>query len=78
MKFLLECVILEITEKRFRNREGAEQSYYVAQAYQPGIGVGEISISKDIVINGNPKLGKGGLYAVELRNGKPRITEVVK
>lgn len=46
MKFLLECVILEITTKSFRNREGAEQLYYVAQCYQPGIGVDEISMEK--------------------------------
>lgn len=78
MKFLLEAVILEITEKHFRNKEGAEQSFYVAQVYQPGNGVAEISIAKNIASDCSPKLGKGGIYAVEIRNGKPRIIEVVK
>lgn len=74
MIFRLDCVILEITEKRFRNREGAEQSYFVAQVYQPGTGVAEMSIDKDFAMHGNLKIGKGYSYIVELRNGKPRIT----
>lgn len=78
MKYLLECVILEVTQKSFRSNEGTEQSYYVAQAYQPGIGVAEISTAKDVVTNGNFVPGQSGVFAVEIRNGKPRITDVLK
>lgn len=76
MKLTLECVILEITEKHFRNKENQEQTYYVAQAYQPGTGVAEIGIVKDVAGH-EFKLGKSGIYGVEIRNGKPRIVEVI-
>lgn len=76
MKYYLDCVILEVTEKHFRNNEGKEQPYYLAQAYQPGNGVAEISISAEA--KERVQLGKNGTYSVEIRNGKPRIVAVIK
>jgi len=76
MKYYLDCVILEVTEKHFRTKEDKEQVFYVAQAYQPGNGVAEISLSKEV--KDNVQLGKNGTYSVEIRNGKPRIVAVIK
>lgn len=76
MNFLLECVVLEVTEKQFLDNDGKEQTFFIAQSYQPGIGVGEITIAKDVVKSISP--GKSGQFVVVLRNGKPRIIEKLK
>lgn len=79
MNYILECTILEVVEKSFTDKTGATRPYYIAQAYQPGVGVDTISITKDAADNVAP--GKNAFYKVEFAKdntgkGKPRIVGV--
>lgn len=78
MNYLLDCTVLELIPKNFRDESGKAQTYYQAQVYQPGIGVDAITISKDLAESGAVQIGGRNLFAVTFYKGKPRISDLVK
>lgn len=78
MNYLLDCTVLELTPKNFKDSNGNVQTYYQAQVYQPGIGVDAITISKELAESGAVQLGGRNLFAVTFYKGKPKIADLVK
>lgn len=74
MKYNLNCNVLEVNKKSFKNKENKEQAYFTLSVHQPGEGVAEIGCTGEVAEL--VTIGENN-FLVELRGGKPKVVNLL-